>query len=132
MASRAKQRLGLLAPAEGRTLLSHAGRVTVYKGFVRPCWNMSPPRPPCVAGISSLTLAMLDAVQLRALNVIGPGTILPSLLIRRKVSALCLLYKLMCGHGLPQVAAMCPPPALPPRHRRTRAAKHSTIPTSLS
>ena len=136
VASRAKQRLGLLRKTA--PLLSHAGRVTVYKGFGRPMMEYAPPPPLAWMGSVPSQLAMLDAVQLRALNVIGPGTILPSLLVRRKVSALCLLYKLMCGHGLPQGAAMCPPPPSPPRrlYRHVIAAheqpKHSTTPTCLS
>ena len=87
VASRAKQRLGLLRKAA--PLLSHAGRVTVCKGFVRPMLEYA---PLAWMGPAPSHLAMLDAVQLRALNVIaiGPGTILPSRIVRRKVSALCL------------------------------------------
>ena len=65
VASRAKQRLGLLRKAA--PLLSHAGRVTVCKGFVRPMLEYA---PLAWMGPAPSHLAMLDAVQLRALNVI--------------------------------------------------------------
>ena len=60
-------------------VLGPAGRVTAYKGFVRPVpeYGML-----TWMGASQTTLRQLANVQRRALHVIGPGSFLPSLEVR--------------------------------------------------
>ena len=47
------------------------------------------------SGAAACHLERLGKVQKRALPLIGEGTIIDSLALRRTVSALCLLYKLL-------------------------------------
>ena len=62
-------------------------------------------------GASATSLGQLDSIQRRALNIIGPGAYLPSLPIRRQVSALAYLYKLHCIPGPPLLLQMLPVPS---------------------
>ena len=73
-----------------------------------------------------LDLARLDRVQKRALSLIGPGAVVDSLALRRTISGLCVLFKLMCGARLPCMAELLPPPAdyANPRTRRQLQAAH--------
>ena len=89
VASRANQRIYFFRKAS-RVLNQNARRI-VYNGFIRPVLEYS---PLAWMGACSSSLARLDAVQHRALKTIGPNTLLQSLAVRRKVSALCYLYKL--------------------------------------
>ena len=76
-------------------------------------------------GASQTTLRQLANVQLRALHVIGPGSFLPSLEIRRPVAALCFLYKLHYLPGPAILTRLLPPPApLPQRETRMQLAVH--------
>ena len=54
------------------------------------------------------------------MHVIGPGTILQSLSVRRTVAALCYIYKLSCIAEPPQLIAILPDRALPAHAARTR------------
>ena len=62
-------------------------------------------------GAAPSHLARLDRVQKRALSLIGPGAVVDSLALRRTISGLCVLFKLMCGARLPCMAELLPPPA---------------------
>ena len=89
LAVRGAQRLGFLRKASA--VLDPKYRAIVYRGFVRPVleygmlvWMSAAPT----------TLARLTAIQRPALHIIGDGSYLPSLDIRRTVAGLCFLYKL--------------------------------------
>ena len=77
-------------------------------------------------GAAPSHLARLDRVQKRALSLIGPGAVVGSLALRRTISGLCVLFKLMCGARLPCMAELLPPPAdyANPRTRRQLQAAH--------
>ena len=77
-------------------------------------------------GAAPSHLARLDRVQKRALSLIGPGAVVDSLALRRTISGLCVLFKLMCGARLPCMAELLPPPAdyANPRTRRQLQAAH--------
>ena len=60
------------------------------------------------AATCHLKLERLDKVQKRALSVIGEGTIIDSLALRRTASALCLLYKLLSGPRLTTLQPLLP------------------------
>ena len=94
-AVRAAQRIGFLRKAF--TLLDHHGRTVAYKGFIRPVLEYC---PLVWSGAAACHLERLDKVQKRALSLLGAGTIIDSLALRRTVSALCLLYKLLSGPRL--------------------------------
>ena len=49
------------------------------------------------SGAADGHLRRLDKVQERALSLLGQGTIVDSLVLRRTVSGLCFLYKLLSG-----------------------------------
>ena len=119
VASKANSRIHFLRKVS--PLLDAKGRLTVYKGFVRPTMEY------CSLtwmGASAASLSQLDRVQRRALHVIGPGVWTQSLAHRRKVAALCYLYKLHCIPAASPLSEMLPRPAtvLPPAQRRTRLA----------
>ena len=80
---RGKQRLGLLWRAA--PYLSREGRLTVYKGFVRPVLEYA---SLVWMGAAPSHLSRLDSIQRRALRIIGPETELQSLSLRRYVAAL--------------------------------------------
>ena len=104
VALRASQRLGFLRKAA--PILDDHGRVTVYKGFVRPLLEYA---PLAWSSAAATNMAQLDKVQQRALHFLGPGTILQSLQLCRMVAALSYLFKLHYIPGPPQVKAMLPP-----------------------
>ena len=106
LAVRARKRLGFLNNASH--ILDSKARCTVYKGFVRPVLEYC---PLVWLGASATSLRQLDSIQRRALNIIGPGAYLPSLPIRRQVSALAYLYKLHCIPGPPLLLQMLPVPS---------------------
>lgn len=92
-------------------LLSAHGRAKVFKGFVRPVLEYC---PLVWMGASDTALKRLDQIQLRALKVINPLAWLPSLNIRRTVSGLCYIYKLLSlPQGSPLVSLL---PARVTRH----------------
>ena len=76
-------------------------------------------------GASQTALRQLADVQRCALHVIGPGSFLPSLEVRRAVAALCFLYKLHYLPGPAILTRLLPPPApLPQREKRMQLAVH--------
>ena len=99
-ALRATLRIGFLRKAF--KVLDHKGRTAAYKGFVRPMLKYC---PLVWSGAADGNLRRLDKVQKRALSLLGQGTIVDSLVLRRTVSGLCFLYKLL--------SAPPPPPACP-------------------
>ena len=111
---RATQRIGFLRKAS--SVLGPPDRLSVYKGFIRPLMEYC---PLVWSGAAPSHLARLDKVQKRALALMGPGTITDSLALRRAVSGLSLLYKLMCGPRLPCMAELLPAVA-DPSNPRTR------------
>ena len=120
-----KQRLGLLRRAA--PYVSREGRLTVYKGFVRPVLEYA---PLVWMGAAPSHLSRLDSIQRRALRIIGPGTALQSLSLRRNVAALTYTYKLHFITGPTQLLAVLPPRLEPRDATRTRndlrmAAGHS-------
>ena len=124
LAVRGAQRLGFLRKAS--PVLDPKHRAIVYRGFVYPVleygmlvWMSAAPT----------TLARLTAIQRRALHIVGDGSYLPSLDIRRTVAGLCFLYKLHFVEGPEMVKAILPPSAAAPQCRMstretTRSAAH--------
>ena len=91
VALRANSRLYLLRRTA--PILSPRHREIMYKGFVCPLLEYA---PLVWMGSSMTSLAQLDRVQRRALHIISDHTWLPSLSLRRAVSAITYLYKLHC------------------------------------
>ena len=116
---RGTQRLGFLRKAAA--VLGPAGRMTAYKGFVRAVLEYG---MLTWMGASQTILRQLANVQRRALHVIGPGSFLPSLQVRRAVAALCFLYKLHYLPGPAILTPLLPPPAPLPRATRMQLAVH--------
>ena len=114
-AVRAAQRIGFLRKAF--TLLDHHGRTVAYKGFIRPVLEYC---PLVWSGAAACHLERLDKVQKRALSLIGAGTIIDSLALRRTVSALCLLYKLLSSPRLTTLQPLLPAQLTPVDNPRTR------------
>ena len=81
------------------------------------------------AGAAPYHLSRLDKIQKRALSLIGPGVSVDGLALRRSVSSLRLLHKLMSGPRLPTLANLLPPQRAPPKEhkngRRQLAETHS-------
>ena len=120
---RGTQRLGFLRKAAA--VLGPAGCVTAYKGFVRPVLEYG---MLTWMGASQTSLRQLANVQRRALHVIGPGSFLPSLEVRRAVAALCFLYRLHYLPGPAILTRLLPPPALlPQRETRMQLAFHHNL-----
>ena len=65
-------------------------------------------------GACRSTLSQLDAVQHRAMNIIGPNCCLPRLEPRHHVAALSFLFKLHCQPQHSILQRMLPPPPPPP------------------
>ena len=125
-ALRATQRIGFLRKAS-RVLGLH-GRAVAYKGFVRPMMEYC---PLVWSGFAACHFSSLEKAQIRALSLIGPGTIVDSLALRRTVSGLCFLYKLYCGPRLPSLQSLLPPPAERAANPRTRRQLHEAHPFQL-
>ena len=105
-------------------LLNVAGKLFLYKGFVRPTMEYS---FLTWMGASESSLKQLDRVQHRVLRLIGPWVALPHLSHRRMVGALCYMYKLHCIPPSHPVASLLPGPAVAapnPRTRRSSIARH--------
>ena len=93
IASKVNQRLHFFKKVA--PLLNVAGKLCLYKGFVRPTMEYS---FLTWMGASASSLKQLDRVQHWALRLIGPGVVLPHLSHRRMVGALCYMYKLHALH----------------------------------
>ena len=116
IALRAAQRIGFLR--KSFKVQDTPGRLAAYKGFVRPMLEYC---PLVWAGAAPYHLSLLDKIQKRALSLIGPGVSVDSLALRRSVSSLCLLHKLMSGPRLPTLANL-----LPPTESASYGAKNAT------
>ena len=129
-AFRAARRIDFLRKAV--KVLDHKGRTAAYKGFVRPMLEYC---PLVWSGAADGHLRRLDKVQKRALSLLGQGTIVDSLVLRRTVSGLCFLYKLLSGPACPH-SVLCfpppPPPIGPHRNPRTRRQLATAHPFQLS
>ena len=122
IASKANQRMHFFKKVA--PLLNVAGKLCLYKGFVRPTMEYS---FLTWMGASESSLKQLDRVQHRALRLIGPGAVLPHLSHRRMVGTLCYMYKLHCIPPSHPVASLLPGPAVAapnPRTRRSSIARH--------
>lgn len=116
VAARGNQRLSFLRRAA--RVLNASGRAVVYKGFVRPVLEYG---PLVWMGAAESHLNQLDRVQHRALRIIGTGTVLPSLRIRRAVAGLSYLYKLQCLSKPQRLKDIVPPQASIILNTRTRS-----------
>ena len=126
-ALRAARRIGFLRKA--CKVLDHKGRTAAYKGFVRPMLEYC---PLVWSGAADSHLRRLDKVQKRALSLLGQGTIVDSLVLRRTVSGLCFLYKLLSGPRLPTLDALLPPQLAHIENPRTRRQLATAHPFQLS
>ena len=126
-AIRASQRIGFLRKASG--VLTLQGKITAYKGFVRPVMEYC---PLVWLGAAPCHLSRLHRVQKRALSLIGPGISIDSLAIRRTISGFCVLYKLLCGPRLPTLQSLLPPPLAPLAYTRTRRQSLPTHDSQLA
>ena len=99
---RAAQRLGALRKAF--YLLTIPARLRAYKAFVRPVMEYC---PIVWMGAAPSHLNRLDWVQERAIKAIHPQCWLPSLIIRRTIAALCLLYKALCDNSPALLSMIC-------------------------
>ena len=126
-ALRAARRIGFLRKA--CKVLDHKGRTAAYKGFVRPMLEYC---PLVWSGAADGHLRRLDKVQKRALSLLGQGTIVDSLVLRRTVSGLCFLYKLLSGPRLPTLNALLPPQLAHIENPRTRRQLATAHPFQLS
>ena len=126
-ALRAARRIGFLRKA--CKVLDHKGRTAAYKGFVRPMLEYC---PLVWSGAADGHLRRLDKVQKRALSLLGQGTIVDSLVLRRTVSGLCFLYKLLSGSRLPTLRALLPPQLAHIENPRTRRQLATAHPFQLS
>ena len=124
VALRAAQRIGFLRKA--CAILDRPGRLRAYKGFVRPIMEYSP-LVWCSAPASYL--GRLDKVQRRALALIGHGSYVDSLQLRRTVYGLCMLFKLVCHPRLPYLESLLPSPKVTTsaRTRRQRRAANGHL-----
>ena len=118
VATRANQHLGLLKRAAH--VLDKHSRSRVYNAFVRPVMAQT---PLVWMGACRSTLSQLDAVQHRAMNMLGPNCCLPRLELRRHVATLSFLFKLHCQLQHPSCRKCYPPP--PPRQPQ-HPALHTT------
>ena len=124
LAIRANQRLVLLRKAA--RYLDSPGILTVYKGFVRPVLEYS---PLVWMGAAHTNLQLLDRVQHKAMHIIGPNILLPSLAARRHVAGLTYLYKLFSSDGPHRLLALLPPPAASlPASNTARMTRQQAIP----
>ena len=116
------QHLGLLRRAA--RILDTNGRLSVYRGFIRPMLEYAP-----LVWMSAAPahLARLDRIQQKAMAIIGPDVLLQSLAARRTLSGLCYMYKLQ-WIGSPQqltnIVPLAAPTVVRPRTRHTHAAAH--------
>ena len=74
----------------------------------------------------------LDRIQRRALKLIGPGNIVDSLALRRTVSGLCLLFKLLSGPRVPTLQALLSSQLTNRENPRTRLQLPATHSFQLS
>ena len=104
VAMRAAQRLGSLRKACRVLDIS-----TPAHGIQRLRQTPHGVQPPCIGWRSPHHLSQLDKILRRALALISPGVSADSLALRRTVSGICFIYKLMCGPRVPCLQTLLPP-----------------------
>ena len=126
LASKVNQRMHLFKKVA--PLLNVAGKLCLYKGFVRPTMEYS-----FLTWMVAFepSLKQLDRVQHRALRLIGPGVALPPLFHRRMVDPLCYMYKLQCIPPLHPIASLLTGPAVAAPNPRTRWSSIARHPHQL-
>ena len=120
IAKQAAKKVGSLFRA--RSYLSRETILYLYKSLIRPCMEY------CChvwAGASSDALSLLDRIQKRICNIVGPdlASCLQPLSIRRDVASLSLLYKYFHGRCSSELSSLVPP--LKVFNRRTRLSSSS-------
>ena len=105
-----------------RSYLSQAAILHIYKSLVRPCMEY------CChlwAGAPSTSLNLLDRIQRRVVNIVGPdlSAKLDNLSHRRDVASLSLFYKYFNGRCSSELSSLVPP--LKVFHRQTRFASNA-------
>ena len=121
IARTAAKKVGSLYRA--RKLLTPESILYLYKATIRPCMEY------CChiwAGASAASLSLLDKVQKRVANLIGPelSSKLQPLSHRRNVASLCLFYKYFNGECSDELQALVPPRRKYPRQTRQAAKSH--------
>ena len=130
VAMRAAQRQGLRKACR---VLDISGRLTASKGSVRPFMEYS---PLAWGGAAPHALSQMDKIQRRELALIGPGVVVDSLALRRTISGICFIYKLMCGLCVPCLQTLLPPRSthdpLPRTRQQVRIANGHSFQPSLT
>ena len=121
----AAQRLGFLRKA--CRVLDISGRGTAYKGFVRPSWSTAP----CMGWRSSPSPVPTGQNPTTSPRPHRPGSAL-----RRTISGICFIYKLMCGPRVPCLQTLLPPQSthypLPRTRQQVRIANGHSFQLSLT
>nr|CAH7756638.1 unnamed protein product [Callosobruchus chinensis] len=122
IATAAGKKLGYLSRA--RKYFSPSNLLTLYKAQIRPSleycshiWGAAAPT----------TLSILDAVQRRAIRLIGDAALtchLPPLSHRRAVGDLSLFYRYSNGFCFSDLTSIIPPLSKPPRCTRGSSSCH--------
>lgn len=121
IAKSAAMKVGSLYRA--RQFLSSECILYLYKALIRPCMEY------CChvwAGSSSNVLSLLDKVQRRICNIIGPDLAikLQPLCHRRNVASLSLFYKYYHGRCSDEISSLVPPPKIAKRNTRLSTRSH--------
>ena len=107
-----------------RSYFTPSSLLTQYKAQIRPCLEYG---SHLWRGASKHSLAPLDAIQKRAIKLIGDPTLtnsLDSLAHRRTISALSLYYRYYHGVCSVELKSIIPPKALFTRNTRFSNAQH--------
>ena len=121
-AKAAARKLGLLF--RSRRCYTPSQLLMLYKAQIRPCLEYG---SHLWRGASKHSLATLDAIQKRAIKLIGEPALtnsLDSLAHRRTVSALSLYYRYYHGVCSVELKSIIPPNALFTRNTRFSNAQH--------
>ena len=121
IAKTAARKVGSLYRA--RKLLTPESILYLYKATIRPCMEY------CChiwAGASATSLSLLDRVQKRVANLVGPelSSKLQPLSHRRNVASLCLFYKYVNGDCSDELQELVPPRRKHPRQTRQAVKSH--------
>jgi len=120
VAKSASMKVGSLFRARG--FLTHDAILHIYKSVIRPSMEYC---SHIWAGSSARALGLLDRIQRRIVNLVGPALAsqLHSLSHRRDVASLSLFYKYFHKQCSEELSNLVPPPKT--FHRRTRLATRS-------
>ena len=121
IAKKASMKVGSLFRA--RRYLSTESILHLYKSSIRPCMEY------CChiwAGASATSLSLLDQIQKRISNIIGPqlASSLQTLSHRRKVASLSLFYRYYHGLCSQEIASLVPPKKIFQRCTRLASNAH--------